>query len=324
MKKYLVVDGGNISYRIYASMQNSVGTLTNSEGVPTTIIYRMLSFINAFIGENSVDKCIICWDGGSKYRKKVFKHYKANRKLLPPPPWIEAFYEDVDSAVEYFEKLGMIQLKKRGMEADDMVGYMCGKLSSGKERCQITVMSDDRDYYQLLSMKGVIIYRPSPCEFVTREDAEIEIKCPVTKYAKVLALTGQDKDNIPGACDLNENGVMQKYGFGPAAAIKMMKNGDGWHKGIRAAIEAIPDDDKNKQRFVDKLKQVLKSYKLMRIRTKDALYYDWEIKLLDKMYAKTQIDIKIDSGMVSQIKEYLELKTLNLKKILGKLGVKFR
>lgn len=319
--KFLLVDGGNIGYKCWSVMQKSIGPLTNNSGVYTTITFNMLRSLNAFIEQHYVDRCVICWDGGSKYRKKVFEWYKWNRKITPPPDNIEQYYEEVNNAKEYFDKLGVYQGFIKGVEADDILGYLSEQLL--KKKHSVIIMSEDVDFFQLCK-PHLKIFRPNKLEFVSEVEAEDRLKVPPKVYVRLMALVGQQKDNIPGACNLDENHVMKKFGFGESRCRKYLADGDDWLtlKGVFKKIENKEKKDKFDEQILRNRKQVFKSYKLSRIRTKESQYMNWENKKLRRIFADAVSVNSVKMNMVQNIVEFLELNSINVVKTLKGIGVK--
>jgi 5'-3' exonuclease len=315
--KILIVDGNNLSYRLFIKMYECGGLLRTNTGVATTVTYGLIRTINAFIDNMKVDRCIICWDGGSKYRKKVFKHYKGHREK---PDWGDAYYEELNSAREYLGKMGLVQGYVRGIEADDIIGYLTAKLSEDKHK--IIIFSDDKDFFQLGKYKARY-YRPTKMHLIDDYEAEEMLGYPTKLLPKIVALTGEKKDNIPGAGDLDENHIMTKIGLGPVTALKLLDAGDRY-KSVKELIDTIDPSNKFAPMIKKNRKQILRSYKLSRIRTKDKFYADWELDALEDIYSKIIIDSKVKRSKINMLKEFLEFRSVNLLKMLINLGVNTR
>ena len=318
MKRVLILDGGNLAFRCFIVMYEASGTLSNSVGVPTTVIFGLLRVLYAFAHKDAVDECVVCWDGGSKYRKKLFPYYKYNREK---PKWAEQYYEELNTARKYFEKLGIKQAQARGLEADDLVGFLAKHYRGRGDR--VTVFSDDKDYFQLGRL-GVKIYRPTKAELIDEVEMEERLGYPCSWLPKVVAITGEAKDNIPGIGGLDENHIAKRIGMGPANAVKLLTGPDGRCRKLREVRDGL--DAKN--RFFDAFKNnygmIRTSYLLSRIRTDEKQYKKWEVAKIDSIMSEIALGKTVTRGMVSQISEYLEFKNLNLHGLLGKIGVKVK
>lgn len=318
MKRVLLVDGNNLAFRCFIVMYGASGTLSNAVGTPTTVIFGLLRVLYAFAERDSVDECVVCWDGGSKYRKKLFKWYKYNREKAP---WAEQYYEELNTTRKYFDKLGIKQMQIRGIEADDLIGYLSRHYRSNGDR--VTVFSDDKDYFQLAGL-GIKIYRPTKMELIDRQAIEERLGYPSSWHPKVVALSGEAKDNIPGIGGVDKDHIAKRIGMGPAKAVKLLTGPNGICRKLSQVAEAI--DPKN--RFFDAFKNnfglVKVSYLLARIRTKESQYKKWEVEKLDEAMSKLMSRKIVERSMLSQVGEFLEFKHINLHMLLKKIGVSIR
>jgi 5'-3' exonuclease len=329
----LVIDGNNLGYRIWSSFVEKGGHgLSNSLGQPTTVIYGMLRALETFAKSNKVDKTVVCWDlpGGSAWRKGLFKHYKANRVYKDMQP----YFDELDACRCYLTGFGIPQMQCKGIEADDVIAFVA-RDSIAENGKKTIVFSDDKDYYQLLT-PSVSIWRPCVEKFYTienfREEYSIEGFQP-KHLALVDALTGRDKDNIPGACELDKNGVMQKYGFGPAKAIGLAVAGGYRLANLHALLKAA--DGKGgpvggaalNQKFITQLlakwEQVKVSYLLSRLRYKKKWYTSKELELMLSQYENAVNNpTLVRRTNILQLMENLEVRTLNILPLLVNIGVK--
>lgn len=318
MNRVLLIDGNNLAYRQFIVMYEATGQLRTNTGIPTTVAFGLIRMINAFVESFAVDKCIVCWDGGSKYRKKIFPYYKYHREKAK---WADDYYEEISTTREYYSKLGLQQAFVKGIEADDIIGYLTAKFRESKKK--VIIFSDDKDFFQLAPFK-VRTYRPTKMEMIGEIEMEERFGYPPRLLPKVTAFTGEQKDNIPGTGDLTDEHIMTKIGIGPKGALKFLTKPEGGYYSVTGAIKNF--DTSN--RFYDIVRanraQILTSYKLSRIRTKDTHYTDWELKKLEDIYTNAVLPATVKKSMVKNIKEYLEFRSINLINILGNLGVKVK
>jgi len=321
MKTTLIVDGNNLGFKIYASFKDGNGhLLTNSVGLPTTVIFGMLRSFEAFVRHKKVDQVLVAWDvgGGSAYRRSIYPLYKKNRVYKE----MDDYFAELDACREYFEVLGIPQAPLKGIEADDTIGWLATRLSKGDDK--VVIYSDDKDYYQLLGNKRIKIWRPCKEEFFSKRHLLEEYGDWVDFKPKHLilidALCGQEKDFIPGACDVDEENVkMIKFQFGPAKAKKLLEaSGYDMKVAYTKLKEAL--SEKFAVQLEKNWKQVLVSRKLSRIRVKDEHYSAEELKKLKdalKQIGKTQVKSQNVVRLVSD----LELRTVDVFGILKNIGV---
>lgn len=314
--RVLVCDANNLSFRCFISMYESGNTLSNNVGVPTTVTFGLLRMLNAFTSSFSVDRCVVCWDGGSKYRKKLYKWYKHNR--AEKPDWVQQYYDELNATREAFERLGIQQASIRGIEADDIIGYLAAKVNETGKRT--IIMSDDKDFFQLSKMR-VRYYRPTSMKLIGRDDADEILDYSSWLLPRVTAFTGEQKDNIPGAA-ATENHLMKKVGIGPKKALAWLNDGNNGWLSVKKALDSMDRTDRFYSIVQENRKQVMKSYLLSRIRTKDSQYEKWELGELVKCVVALGAQCTVSRKVVGQMHDFLNFRTIKLAPILNNLGVR--
>ena len=311
--KIAILDGNNMSFAIYSQFKESRGgLLKTSMGIPTTVIFGLLRTLDALVRKTEFDKLVVCWDvSGSYYRRKLYPLYKKNRKYID----MKDYFAELDSARKYLEIFGINQCIAKGIEADDVMGYLAWSLKNKGHR--IVIISNDKDFYQVLKGEKIRIYRPIMDVFKTERDVKEEFGIKPKQLIRMKALMGEEGDFIPGCLDVDKEKIkLIKCKFGEAAARKVL---DG-KKNLKDAIDNC-EIDKWKDRLKEKKEQILISYKLARIRTKDKQYQDWEKELLkelpDKAVEQKQVKIK----KIVRIKNDLEIKLIDIPTVLKRLGV---
>lgn len=221
--RYLVFDGTNLLYRIfYAKMYSSgtgVRTKANRRGIESDIegdltddaedpnIGIELSFHSAIMAiqryyrELSPDKIFMCFDGYS-WRKNYTeseacvskKKYKGNRRQNMTPSQQE-LHERFLVYVKDFEELidkhtTIVMLKSPHLEADDLISGLCQVLDG-----DITVVSSDKDFIQLLRNPNVSLIDPLTNEHRTLD----EWNGDADYYLFMKCIKGDPGDNVQSA-----------------------------------------------------------------------------------------------------------------------------
>lgn len=320
--RYLIIDGNNLGYKIYAAF--SAGNnlrLTNSVGLPTTVIYGFLNSLASFAGEFRVDRTLVCWDvgGGSAYRKSIFPLYKGNREYKD----MEDYFAELDAARTYMDALGIMQAPIKGIEADDVIGYTAKHLA--RQGHKVVIYSDDKDYYRLLSNK-IQIYRPCKESMYTKEDFKKDFGQHWKPYYLNMldALVGQEKDFIPGACDIDEeNRKLIKFRFGPVKAMKLLEESRFSLKRARTILkDGKVLSEKHREQLLKNWKQVKLSKKLARIRTRPKDYNPKERKKLKEIEKLLSVQSQVRSKVVVKLMADLEIQSVDVIQILKSIGVK--
>jgi 5'-3' exonuclease len=169
-KKIMIIDALNMFLRSYV-----VNPSLNSNGEPIGGFYGFLKSLQKCIREIDHDEDKICWDGpgGAKRERAENKGYKEGRKPVKMN-WNYEHLTDDDKMknkvwqqlrlVEYLETIPVKQYIYEGIEADDVIAYLCGSEKT-KDAVKV-IVSNDKDFLQLCS-KDTILYRPISDKFET-------------------------------------------------------------------------------------------------------------------------------------------------------------
>lgn len=166
---------------------------------------RTIGDLIGFVGQFNADRCILCMDSDTYWRKEIYPQYKANRRQFKKDAIIdfdnfEAFYKKfmVDFS-SVFTTFRVMQVAR--CEGDDIIACLTKHLAAENK---ITVVSADRDFNQLLKYPGVVHYDP-------RARKEIVSLNP-RKDLEMKVILGDMGDFIPGI----------KRGVGPKGAEKLI------------------------------------------------------------------------------------------------------
>lgn len=306
--KVAIIDGNNLAYKLYATFKESKGGLLHSSaGIPTTVIYGLVRMLGALAKKSKFDQCIVCWDvgGGSAYRKSIYPEYKANRKEKKID--LTDYYAEVESAREYLKEFGFNQGIVKGVEADDVIGWLAVTLRDRGHTA--IIVSDDKDFYQLCGRR-LKIYRPIKDDWMTSSDVCDEFglkRC--SDFARMRALTGDPKDNIPGF-----------RGMGPKTAVKLFNE----YSNNLGLLIANCDHERWGPIIQEGEEQIWLSYSLSKIRCKDRFYDSSDLKKLKCIQKTFDKPIVTDMRMIQHYKTLLEIKTPNFIQILKMIGIKIK
>ncbi len=213
----VIFDGLNTFIRAFGATP-----ATNEDGDHIGGITGFLFSIGKVVRDLKPSRCIIVFDGrgGSKRRKKIYPDYKANRanktRLRRHDHQTFASIEDEQEAmryqfsrlVSYLDCLPVTFLSIDGIEADDTITYISEMYNDTSKR--ITIVSTDRDFYQLVNDK-VQIWSPIKKQMYTVETVINEFGVHPNNYVVYRSFTGDKSDNIPGIS-----------GIGPKTILKLL------------------------------------------------------------------------------------------------------
>jgi 5'-3' exonuclease len=157
---------------------------------------------------SSYDHCAVCCDHGPYKRKAISAEYKAQRDVPDP-----IAVGQLRRVKERLEADGVLLWDAEGYESDDLIATACARLqaNAGDESdLSIDILTADKDLYALISDRVTIVRldngeRHGPDECFTKLGVE------PSKIPELLALTGDQSDNIPGC-----------KGVGPKTAQKLL------------------------------------------------------------------------------------------------------
>jgi 5'-3' exonuclease len=167
----------------------------------------------------------MCWDGGTpEFRRKLVPTYKAGRKRADDPTW-PAFLEQLAELEEVLPLTGVLNVKRRGIEADDLLSQ-AAKLLLGDN----IIVSSDADMLQCVSRQTSVL-KPGKKDVLYTNDNFYEL-VGYMPYQHVLAkvLMGDGSDNVPGV-----------HGIGPKTAVKLLSSKDVFENATPKMKERIKE-----------------------------------------------------------------------------------
>lgn len=299
--KIAILDGNNLAYRIFSQFSESrAGLLTNSVGLPTTIIFGFLRSLSMLAERTSFDRIVVCWDvSGSKFRKKIYPEYKAHRVDKD----MQDYYDELDACREYMKVFGFNQAVAKGIEADDVVAWLSKRLIDKKHK--VVIISDDKDYFQLIK-RHIRIFRPIKDEFVNKTWVENEFGVPPKFMALLQALIGDKVDNIPGI-----------RGIGPVTGSKLIST---YGTDIDSLITNC-EHEKWGPIIKEKAEELKIYYRLTKLRIRNGEYEEWERVRLKKCLREAMDEKKPTLKRVIRLANDLEFRKINVPFILKRIGI---
>jgi DNA polymerase I len=207
-------------FRAYHAMQRSRPMSTRS-GLPTAATYVFVNMIRKLREDFSPKYFAAVFDpSGAVFRDErakdigtlrkwnsklqafeevAYDGYKAKRESMP---------DDLRRQVPYIrrslEALRIPILEVQGFEADDVIGTLARE--AAEEGHEVFIVSGDKDMMQLVSTH-VKVLNPQKDNLILDADKVKEVLgVPPEKVVDVMALRGDNIDNIPGAPGIGDKG----------------------------------------------------------------------------------------------------------------------
>ncbi len=167
--------------------------LKSKNGTPTGMITGFMNFISSLGKDFPTDYIVFTLDSKKKetFRKEIFPEYKANRPEAP-----EDLKTQLPIAIDLIKNMNFKMLEIPGFESDDLIASLA--TLAAKNGIKVKVISHDKDMYQLIDDKKIVIFDPLKKKEID-ENGCIEKFGIHPKYFKDFqALVGDSADNIPG------------------------------------------------------------------------------------------------------------------------------
>lgn len=205
-----LIDGSNTLMRMLH--QQPLWELSNKSGIRTGGVHGFINSLGSLCNRYKLQKgFVIAWDlGSSRYRRSLFPEYKEGRTNKDSPDYMEDLDPDSKEFIKcylwsrsflhksFLPLTGSVSIQIEGVEADDIIGWICRNVSRSKK---IVIVSSDKDFYQLVD-DNVDLWRPVTSELITKESMIEDNDLIPDKYKEHLnlikAMMGDSSDNIPG------------------------------------------------------------------------------------------------------------------------------
>jgi len=169
---------------------------------------------------------VVVWEqgGGSPRRKKIFPEYKANRIKANKEVLTEGFKTDRSCLLQDEEtktrqllflikvlaNLPVLQIYIPDTEGDDVVAFLA-KREFAQDSSDKIIVSNDKDFYQLLDDPKVKIYDTSKKLIITKQEVEENTGITPRNFALAKSIIGDTSDNIPGVPGLGFKTLSKRF-----------------------------------------------------------------------------------------------------------------
>jgi DNA polymerase-1 len=192
----------------------------NSDGHHVGGLTGFLKSVGYAIKMLEPTKVVIVFDGagGSNSKRNLYPEYKANRNKSRMTNYSifsskdeenESISNQMARLIQYLQCLPVTMICIDGIEADDTIGYLVGKFEKFTATKEVTILSADKDFLQLVSDK-VQVYSPTKKKIYKPKDVLEEFNVSSYNFVNYKILMGDNSDNLPGV-----------DGLGPKKVIKM-------------------------------------------------------------------------------------------------------
>lgn len=198
MPTLALIDGNSIAYRAFYALPEDLAT---KSGQVTNAVFGFTRMLIRLIKDHHPDGVAVAWDVSRKtFRTESYPEYKANRDKAP-----DHFRSQLPLINEVLDALHIIQLRREGFEADDIIASLTRQAT--EDGWEVLIVTGDRDAFQLVGGPVKVLYtRRGISDTVLADEAWITEKYGVTpaQYVEYAALRGDNSDNLPGVPGVGE------------------------------------------------------------------------------------------------------------------------
>jgi DNA polymerase-1 len=193
-----LIDGNSIAYRAFYALPEDLAT---KSGQVTNAVFGFTRMLIRLIKDHHPEGVAVAWDvSRHTFRTDSYPEYKANRDKAP-----DHFRSQLPLIDEVLNALQIIQLRREGFEADDIIASLTSQAVA--DGWDVLIVTGDRDAFQLVGGPVKVLYtRRGISDTVLADETWIEGKYGVSpsQYVEYAALRGDTSDNLPGVPGVGE------------------------------------------------------------------------------------------------------------------------
>lgn len=202
MEKLVVIDGNSILNRAFYGIMSSK-MLQTADGTYTNAVYGFLAVMFKLVEDINPDYMVVAFDvKHPTKRHEMYKEYKGTRHGMP-----DELAAQMPIIKEVLTAMNIKIIELAGYEADDILGTLAK--SSEKKGIDVTLLTGDRDSFQLASDKTTIRIPRTKNGKTETENFDRSKVLEVygiepEELIEVKGLMGDKSDNIPGVPGVGE------------------------------------------------------------------------------------------------------------------------
>ncbi|MDD4351231.1 MAG: DNA polymerase I, partial [Clostridia bacterium] len=198
MEKFLIIDGNNIMNRAFFALP----PLQSTEGEMCNAVYGFTNILLKVIKDIQPKYLMVAFDSGRQtFRTELYKEYKAQRTGMA-----DELASQFPIMTDLLEKMGITVIKRKGVEADDVIGTLTKKYNA-----EFVLLSGDKDLLQLIKEDTTVWMLQKGLANVEKVDIKRLKELMGLRPSQIVdlkSLMGDKSDNIPGVMGIGEKGAM--------------------------------------------------------------------------------------------------------------------
>ena len=227
--RLVILDGNAIVHRGY----HAIPPLHTKEGVAVNAVYGFTSILLKVLKDLQPTHIVATFDlPGPTFRDELYEEYKATRVKAD-----DDLYDQFPLVHEMVDAFAIANVAVEGFEADDCIGTIAKKATSGKtgQDTEVIVVTGDMDTLQLVSEQVTVrSMRKGMSDIVTYDVTGVMDRMKGLTPEQVIdykAIKGDSSDNIKGVKGIGDKGATD--------LLLTFKTLDGIYSAIDAGDERI-------------------------------------------------------------------------------------
>jgi len=188
-------------FRAWHSLDESI---VDAEGHPANAVYGFTDFVYRFLSDVQPQHVAFAFDKSltSCFRNELYPPYKANRPPAPQELLVQFRY-----CREFIDALGIVELGSQMYEADDIIGTLA--VRARNNGLAAVILTGDKDMAQLLKLERDVLWDYAKNRRLDCQGVEQHFGVRPEQIADLLAIAGDQSDNIPGVPGLGNKTAVE-------------------------------------------------------------------------------------------------------------------
>ena len=252
-KTLLLLDGAALAYRAFYAIQN----LSTQAGQPTNAVFGFIRMTRQLAARWHPTHWAVVFDAGlPATRMTLLPSYKQQREKMP-----DALRSQFPLIEEFLQRSHIAMFRIAGQEADDAMASLA--VHAQAEQAETLLATNDKDLFQIVTDHVAIVAPTAAGGKMGPAEVHEKIGVPPEHVVELLALTGDNVDNIPGV-----------PGIGPKTAAKLIAE-FGSLAGLWAHLEGVVGQ-KTRAMLAEHRGAVERNVQLIRLRTDLVERVNWD------------------------------------------------
>lgn len=284
-KRLFIIDGYGLIYRSYFAFITR--PLKDSAGRNVSALFGFFNTLQMIVRQYNPEYLVVALDSkGKTFRHEMYPEYKANRDAAP-----EDLHAQVPRIIDILDAVGIKSLSKIGLEADDIIAYLCKK--AAKQGFESIIVTGDKDLLQLVNDQTFALRPPKKGEKDYNLCGEKEVLdifgVTPQQILDYLTILGDSSDNVPGIKGIGAKGavkLLNQYN----SLDNIFNNLDEIPKGMRKKLEDSKDTIPLSKKLIE-LKDDIEDQVSFEMNESKVNSWNWEnsLPLLEDTGSKTLV-----------------------------------